>query len=186
MASLAYTEYLEPLLEEAEALLAGRLGPGRGRRFWAAVNRAVVVACVSAWEAYLEELLREALAVVRQSTQPPGVADVLGALAGRAVGRFHTPNPANAKALYADYLGLPDLRAAWSWRGAPPPRVRTRLDEIMLLRHRVAHGVNPRPPVSPEVTRLLPEFFRRLGRATDAAVRAHLVDTLGVPNPWSA
>ncbi|MBX9579744.1 MAG: hypothetical protein K2X87_05490 [Gemmataceae bacterium] len=186
MPSNAYLDHLEPLLDEADVLLGGRPGPGRGRRFAAAVNRAVVIACVSAWEAYLEELLRESLAAVRAVTRPAGAADVLTALADRASGRFNTPNPANTRALFADYLGLPDLPAAWSWRGSAPARTRARLDAAMQLRHRVAHGVNPRPVVPGVTADELPEFFLRLGRATDAAVRGHLVNTLGVPNPWPA
>jgi hypothetical protein len=186
MPSNAYRRYLLPLPKEAEVLLDGRPGPGRGRRFRAAANRAVVVASVSAWEAYLEELLREAVAAVRAATRPAGAADVLVGLADRAIGRFNTPNPTNARALFADYLGLSDLPAAWSWRGSAPPRTRTRLDAVLQLRHRVAHGVNPRPAVPAETADLLPAFARRLGRATDAAVRAHLVGTLGVPNPWPA
>lgn len=186
MPSNAYARTFRPLLNEAVVLLAGRPGPGRGRRFAAAVNRAVVIACVSAWEAYLEELLREALAAVRAVTRPTGAADVLAGLAERAVGRFNTPNPSNAKAMFADHLGLADLPAAWSWQGSAPPRVRTRLDTAMQLRHRVAHGVNPRPAVPAETAGQLPDFFRRLGRATDAAVRGHLVNTLGVPHPWPA
>lgn len=140
---------------------------------------------MSAWEAYLEELLRESLAAVRSVTQPAGAADVLSGLADRAVGRFNTPNSANARSLFADYLGLPDLLAAWSWRGSASSRTRARLDAVLQLRHRVAHGVNPRPAVEAETADLLPAFFRRLGRATDAAVRGHLVAD-GVPHPWPA
>lgn len=186
MPSNAYSRHLEVLLEEADTLLEGRPGPGRGRRFWAAANRAVVVACVSAWEAYLEELLRESVAAVRAVTRPAGAADLLTALAERAVDRFNTPNAANARALFADFLGLAELLAAWSWRGSAATRTRARLDAVLQLRHRVAHGVNPRPDVTGETADLLPAFFRRLGRATDAAVRGHLIDTLGVPNPWPA
>jgi hypothetical protein len=54
----------------------------------------------------------------------------------------------------------------------------------MDYRHQVAHGVNPRPVIHNTYSRLLPDFFQRLARCTDNAVRAHLVAALGVPNPW--
>jgi hypothetical protein len=46
------------------------------------------------------------------------------------------------------------------------------------LRHRIAHGAHPRPVVHNHYTSQLPDFFRRLGRRTDAAVRHRLVRAL--------
>jgi hypothetical protein len=46
------------------------------------------------------------------------------------------------------------------------------------------HGVHPRPVVHNHYTSQLPDFFRRLGRGTDAAVRKRLVDDHGVSAPW--
>jgi hypothetical protein len=54
----------------------------------------------------------------------------------------------------------------------------------MDYRHEVAHGVNPRPVIHNRYSSQLPDFFRRLARCTDVAVRNHLVTTLGIVNPW--
>ena len=59
-----------------------------------------------------------------------------------------------------------------------------RLAAAMRLRHQIAHGVNPRPSVHNQYSSPLPDFFRRLGRATDDAVRNHLVNVIGLVNPW--
>lgn len=77
MASNAFSGHLIPLLLDAAHLRAASRQlpfgiPGRLLRV-AALNRAVVVACVSAWEAYIEELVRESLKVLRPPTAPLGV-----------------------------------------------------------------------------------------------------------------
>ena len=69
MASNSLNGHLLPLLKEGEYLsaLVLRVDPGdaEGPLKIAALNRAVVIACVSSWEAYIEELVRESLAAVR-------------------------------------------------------------------------------------------------------------------------
>ena len=45
----------------------------------AALNRAVIVTCVSAWEAYVEELVRESLTVLRPVALPLGPWPALNA-----------------------------------------------------------------------------------------------------------
>jgi hypothetical protein len=58
------------------------------------------------------------------------------------------------------------------------------LADAMALRHRIAHGVNPRPAVTTSYANELPKFFTRLGRCTDGAVRDQLVNVHGIANPW--
>ena len=59
-----------------------------------------------------------------------------------------------------------------------------KLTDAMTYRHKIAHGVNPRPIVQNHYSSRLPEFFRRLARCTDAAVRNHLISVHGVEAPW--
>jgi hypothetical protein len=65
VASNAFTGYLLPLLRDAEHIsdASDQLPVGIPGRLLqvAALNRAVVVTCASAWEAYIEELVRESL-----------------------------------------------------------------------------------------------------------------------------
>ena len=69
MPSNAFTGHLTQLLRDADDLdnahFRLRTGsPGRQYRL-AALNRAAVVVCVSAWESYIEELVRESLNAIR-------------------------------------------------------------------------------------------------------------------------
>jgi hypothetical protein len=188
MPSNAYTGHLEWLLSDAEELDEAheslRTGaPGRQYGL-AALNRATVVMCISAWEAYVEELVRESLTAIR----PPGITDpiweLLQAPTLRTLQRFNTPNTDQVRQLLTDSIRMPDVSASWFWRNCGAARARERLREAMDYRHQIAHGVNPRPVIHNSYSTQLPDFFRRLGQCTDNAVRAHLVDTLGVANPW--
>jgi hypothetical protein len=88
------------------------------------------------------------------------------------------------RVLLSDALGLPDVQLSGAWQGCGSVRAVQRLAAAMGLRHQIAHGVNPRPHVDSDYAARLPTFFRRLGECTDAAVRNHLVTTLGIADPW--
>lgn len=131
MPSRAFTDHLVPLLRDAYDLLAAhtalRTG-ARGRRFsLAALNRGVVVVCVSAWEAYIEELVRESLEALRPPTPPMGTWPALNATARGAIGRFNTPNTDQVRVLTSDTIGLQDVQNSWVWADHTPVQARARL-----------------------------------------------------------
>lgn len=188
MASNAYHEYLVELLSDAGYLriAATQLPAGIQGRYAArtALNRAVVVSCVSAWEAYLEELIREAINLLRPLTPPFGVWPALNATVRGQLGRFNNPNAENVRQLFSDTLGLPDIYTFWVWQNCTSTQAVQRLAGVMAQRHQIAHGVNPRPVVASYYANQLPAFFRNLSRCTDRAVRDHLANVLGIANPW--
>lgn len=190
MPSKAFVQHFSVLLEDADELLDAqrRLLAGTGRRSrWrkGSLNRAVVVMCVSAWEGYMEQVVIEAADAIRPAAgMPLGLWPVVSALASNLVGRFHTPDVGNVIKLLRDSLGLTDITSFWSWRGRPAALTRKQLSDALKMRHRIAHGVRPKPRVpSREAIRTL-AFFRRLGLRTDSAIREHFVNTLGIANPW--
>ena len=69
------------------------------------------------------------------------------------------------------------------WQNTTAAQAGQQLDDALTYRHQVAHGVNPRPVIHNHYSSQLPTFIRRLARATDGAVRQHLV-TAGVAVPW--
>jgi hypothetical protein len=188
MASNAFTGHLLRLLLDADNLAntSARLPLGMSRRLQrvAALNRAVVVTCVSAWEAYIEELVRESLNALRPPTPPLGSWPALNAAVRGQLGRFNTPNTENVRLLISDAIGLPDIQNAWRWQNCTSTQAVRRLADAMTLRHQIAHGVNPRPAVPTTYSDQLSEFFRRLARCTDRAVHDHFVNVLGIANPW--
>jgi len=150
----------------------------------AALNRAIVVMGVSAWEAYVEELVRESVVAMRPTAPPLGVWSAHHAWVLGQLGRFNNPNVENVRMLLSEAIGLQDVHQSWVWRNCTSAQALRRLATAMRLRHQIAHGVNPRPVVQNAYSRRLPDFFRRLGRATDQAVRDHLVNVIGIASPW--
>ena len=188
MPSNAYTNTLKPLLLDADDLEAAFTELMKGTppvQFGLeAINRAVVIASVSAWEAYVEEVVREAVQLLRPPAPPLGVWPALNATIRGQLGRFNTPNVENVRMLISDALGLPDIQAFWAWRNSNSASAVQRLTEAMTFRHHIAHGVHPRPTIHHEYAIQLTRFFRQLGLCTDEAIRNHLITTLGITFPW--
>jgi len=189
MPSNAFRQHLLVLLEDADDLLDvhRQRRTGRPGRQWGlgALNRAVVVLCVSAWEAYVEEVIREAITALRPAPGTPlGTWAALHASARSSIGRFNNPNVENVRMLLSDAVGLPDITVFWSWRNCTVVHARELLAEALRFRHQIAHGINPRPIIHSQYASWLPTFFRRLGSRTDAGIRDFLVNTLGIAHPW--
>lgn len=187
MPSAAFSDHLEALLADpAEVLEAHeKLRTKKKGRQWklGALNRAALVLTVSAWEAYVEEVLKEAVEAMKPPTGPVGSWAATKASALSAVGRLNTPNSQNVRQLVRDSIGLADVTAKWAWKNTTPKRARERLDEMLLDRHRIAHGVNPRPTIHNDPASKLPKLVRSLATCTDAAIAQHL-SALGVTVSW--
>lgn len=188
MASRSFRNYLVVLLQDAEELIQAhaKLRTGQRGRQWklGALNRAVVLMCVSAWEAYVEELAKEALESFRPTMGAVSQWQSLNAACRSQIGRFNTPNSQNVRLLIADAIGLQNVTDSWHWQNCTVVDARRRLDEVLDFRHKIAHGVNPRPIIHNQWVGKLPTFFRILGRCTDKAVRHYLRTKLGVKKPW--
>ncbi len=166
----------------------GNSGPGtQGRQYGlASLNRATVVMSVSAWESYVEELMREAVQVLRPPAPPLGTWPALSTYVLGVLGRFNTPNAANVEQLIRNCLGLADVHLSWNWQNCTSAQAIQRLTDAMTYRHQIAHGVNPRPTVQNHYSSQLPDFIRRLARCTDTAVRNHLIAVHGLVAAWPA
>lgn len=190
MPSNAFTGHLFNLLEDAENLDAaydrlktGKPGP---QSELVALNRAAVVICVSAWEAYVEELVRESVVAMWPTVPPVGAWSVHNAWILGQLGRFNNPNMENVRTLISDAIGLQEVHQSWVWQNCTSAQAIHRLAAAMRLRHQHAHGVNPRPMVRNAYSSQLPDFFLGLGRSTDRAVRNLLVNVIGLAHPWPA
>ena len=189
MASTAYLQTLEPLLLDAEEILTAHhnLRTRRRGRQWGlgGLNRSLVVVCVSAWEAYVEEVVRECVQVLRPA---PGVGlgawPALNAYASSRIKNFNNPSVEKVRSIIASTVGPADITTAWAWRNCSPAHARQLLTQAVDFRHQIAHGQTPRPPIHNSYSKRLPAFFRRLGRLTDSRLSAHLQATNGTPPPW--
>lgn len=190
MPSNAFSVHLDQLLQDARELdtIHTQLRTGLpGRQYGlASLNRAAVVISVSAWESYVEELMREALQALRPAAHPLGNWPALSAFILGELGRFNTPNAQNVANVINRCLGLADVRNSWGWRNCTQAQAEALLDEALTHRHEIAHGVNPRPVIHNAYSNWLPGFMLRLARCTDQAVRIQLTTAHGLANPWPA
>jgi hypothetical protein len=166
--SNALLVHLDQLLRDATELdtIHTQLRTGLpGRQYGlASLNRAAVVISISAWESYVEELMRESLQALRPTMPalgnwPASSAFILGELA-----RFNTPNAQNVANLINRCLGLPNVRTSRAWRNCNSTQAADLLDAALVHRHEIAHGVNPRPVIHNAYSSWLPGFIRRLTR----------------------
>ena len=185
MPSNAYSGRLVPLLRDAVELnraFTQLQGVSALQHYaTAALSRAAVVMCISAWEAYIEELVREALHVLHTPVPHPGLVQALNELLRADLDRFNTPSAGNVQSLLRQTVGVVDIRRSWYWPGMTIAQASSDLGQALNYRHQIAHGSHPRPVVLNHYATQLPDFFRRLGRRTDAAVRHRLVNHHGIP-----
>jgi hypothetical protein len=187
MPSAAYASVLQPLLADAADLVGaheyGRTGK-RGRQWnLSGLNRSVVVIAVSAWEAYVESVVAEAVDALKPTTTALGVWPALKAHVDSSRGRFHSPSPGNVQKHVA-ILGLTDVTQAWSWRANSPALVWQRVETLVRIRHEIAHGLHPRPVVHQKYAAAAPTLIRKVALCTDEGIRADFKSRLGVSLPW--
>ena len=165
MPSNALSVHLDQLLGDATELdtIHSQLRTGLpGRQFGlASLNRAALVISVSAWESYVEELMRESLQALRPAAPPLGNWPALSEFILGELGRFNTPSAQNVSNLINRCLGLANVRASWGWRNCTAAQAEALLDQALNLRHEIAHGVNPRPVIHNPYSNWLPGFMRR-------------------------
>lgn len=188
MASNALSVHLDQLLKDALELDAihTQLRTGSpGRQFGlASINRAAVVVSVSAWESYVEELMRESLLALRPANLQSTAWPALNAFILGEIGRFNTPNAQNVANLLSRCLGLANVTSSWGWKNCTQAQAVILLNQALGFRHEIAHGVNPRPTIHNAYSSWLPGFILRLARCTDNAVRQHLTAVCGLAQPW--
>jgi hypothetical protein len=186
MPSKAMTTHFFELLGDADNLvvvLDGLASQAADQSMIDCLSRSIIVSCVSAWEAYMEELVRESIELLKPAGTALGPWPVFRAASLVYVGRFNTPNTDQVRNLLAESLGLQDIQQFWEWPGTTRSESRTRLHQIMELRHQIAHGTRPRPIIPSHIASDTRVFFTQLARATDDALLTYLT-ACGVPSPW--
>jgi hypothetical protein len=169
-----------------------------GRKDVQSLYGAAFVAHVAAWNAYVTGLID---CFFKEVANPMAVQfHAMHALAKTAatsqLDRFNTPNAENTRNLIIACTGY-DPWTDWQWpaRGMNALATRIRLNEILKVRHSLAHGFampgySWTQAASGE-TRLTMEelvwtraFFNHLVATTDLGLRTHLVTTYGVEPSW--
>ena len=157
-----------------------------------------LAAYVAAWEAYVNNLVRDFFTVIADpfNRKFQAIYTIAQQTAKRALERFNTPNWENTRSLFVEYTGY-DPIADWVWprRGMDGLQVHVRLNEILQIRHSFAHGFDmpaynwtQSPSGSVRLTskgiQETEAFFRNLVKVTDKGMKAHVNLTYGLDSIW--
>jgi hypothetical protein len=163
-----------------------------------ALYGAAFVANVAAWNAYVVGLISCFFQDVANPTaaQFHAMHTLANASADAKLDRFNTPNAENSRNLIVTCTGY-DPWSDWQWttRGLNALATRNRLNEILKVRHSLAHGfMMPAYSWNQTATgyvRLTVEaigwtraLLNHLVTTTDAGLRTHIVSVYGISPQW--
>lgn len=158
-------------LEDLEALVqlktGGSKGPTTGIN---AARRSAVLLLNAHFEAYLEDVLQEALSAVN-----PGFS------AASIRRDFTTPRPQNIDKLFT-LLSIEKISHSPSWRKAKNSTVRKAIDELQSARNAVAHG-DPAAKATKADVRRFRQYASGFCKAVDDIVADRVLAMTG-KRPW--
>ena len=159
---------------------------------------AALTGYVAAWNAYIDNLVRNFYDMIADSANPK--FDAIHTLAKgtveNALTRFNTPNWENTRNIFNQYTGYDPIND-WgrSQTNMNLEQVHQRLNEILRVRHSLAHGSdmpaynwtqspNGRVRLTSKAIQETEAFFKNLVKATDRGMKAHIESTYGLANIW--
>jgi hypothetical protein len=159
---------------------------------------AALAAYVSAWEFFIESVTLEFLdrEVLISASKASSLAKILRDEAGRAAGRFNTPNFGESRNLIFRFTGFDPYSVMNSPRlGMNSAQAENRLNEILKVRHSFAHG-HPLPAfawltryahqsrLSRTAVRNVEVLLGDLSASIDTGLSTYSAVTLGGPPVW--
>lgn len=87
---------------------------------------------------------------------------------------LHTPNYENVKKLYSSTIGLADFTSDWGAKRWRPDDYRQRLEDLLLLRHRIAHGMIGQETVGKTRAKKAINMIERVSAWTEKITAAHV------------
>lgn len=108
-----------------------------------ALSHSALAAGVSAWQLYVEQIVRDFINSIYDSSNSKylNIHSILVNLSDKAIAKLNTPNSENSRNILIEHTGF-DPWSVWGWprAGMSSYAVRVRLDEILKVRHSFAHG----------------------------------------------
>ena len=134
----------ESSIRDAEELLAhfdalNKLPPPDNAEV---LKRAGLVMALTAWETYVEDLVREEVQVRLRAVNGSSLGKFVQHRLEEELKRFHTPNAEKTKRLFLEYLEI-DVTAQWQWLHFEQPKVKKTLDDLISRRGDAVHRSKP-------------------------------------------
>lgn len=102
------------------------------------LKRAGLIVALTAWETYVEDRIEESVAELLTGLSKLKVGEFMTSKLSEELKRFHTPNSEKTQKLFVDYLGV-DVHKSWNWNNFELPKIKKKLDELVLKRGEAAH-----------------------------------------------
>ena len=159
---------------------------------------AALTGYVAAWNAYIDNLVRDFYDVIADSANPKfdAIHTLAKGIVENAMTRFNTPNWGNTRNHLNQYTGYDPIN---DWGSSQAnmnlEQVRQRLTEILTVRHSFAHGfdtpsntwtqsLNRSNRLTRKAIQETKAFFKNLVKATDSGMKAHIESTYGLAGFW--
>jgi len=140
------------------------------------LKRAGLIIAFTAWETYVEDRVREALAARLGSEGEGPSARFVQRRLDEDLKRFNNPNTEKTKRLFQEFLEI-DVTASWQWNQYDVTKVKTKLDKLIAKRGEAVHRSSPRrggPPAAHLITKdelkSAISFLKSLVDATEKAL----------------
>lgn len=188
-------------------------GPGR-RHDVQVLNKSAVLLVVATWESFVESLVLTGATYLSENVEdisklPPkpkaaiarrleadkheaavwalaadGWKAQLCEEAKERIRRLNTPTVANVDSVFFHCLGFSKLSSHWHWPGGTHESVLNRLNNLLSLRHEIAHGIEMSRSVTKRYVERSNDFVIRLAAISSNRVRGHLKKIAGEA-PWT-
>ncbi|HJU53620.1 MAG TPA: HEPN domain-containing protein [Pyrinomonadaceae bacterium] len=140
------------------------------------LKRAGLIMALTAWETYVEDRVREEVAVRLRVVDGSYVGKFVLNRLEDELKRFHTPSAEKTRKLFTDFLEV-DVTQSWEWHNFDRAKIRKTLDELISRRGDVVHrskaivaGAPPQPHlVKRDDLEKAIRFLKSLVEATDKA-----------------
>ena len=159
---------------------------------------AALTSYVAAWNAYIDNLVRNFYDVIADSANPKfdAIHTLAKGIVENALKWFNTPNWKNTRDILNQCTGYDPIN---DWGGSQAnmnlQQVQQRLNEILRVRHTLAHGADmpaynwtQSPSGKVRLTsKAIQEteiFFKNLVNVTDSGMKAHIESTYGLASIW--
>ena len=148
---------------------------GRRPRQVQVLHRAAIIMITACWQAYLEDLFREASN--KLLSHENAYQDILKSYVDEKLHYFHNPLSDKVNRLFK-CLGLENLSRHWTWKAMSHNNAMEKLDKYVSIRHEIAHGgeSNDSKPDKSVVKDYL-NHVERLVEKTEEAVKNHVEQT---------
>ena len=211
-----FSDAYHALLDKGEdidyfvSLHESETGTERGRRYGVEpLNRAMIVFICASWDAYCNDVIRDAAEILSERLDRPNdlpkplakafanwvksqkhdlkVFDLVGDgwrklyrdFVDEKLEGFNTPKPSKLIDLFNKTLDIEDVTANWRWQKCNVEKARTRLDRFVTLRGEIAHRMRADAKVGKKDGRTFHNHVGLLAGKTDATVREHLITVTG-------